>query len=111
MFVNAVASVETTLKPQSLMTALHTIETYFGRVRTRSNGPRTLDLDLLDYDGRVEEGWPVLPHPRIRERAFVLVPLADVAPDWRHPLTGHLLEELLEALPQGDRTAVTSLKS
>jgi 2-amino-4-hydroxy-6-hydroxymethyldihydropteridine diphosphokinase len=63
----------------------------------------------LDYDGRVEDGWPVLPHPRIGERAFVLVPLADVAPDWRHPITKQPLSDLLEALPPSERLAVQPL--
>ncbi|MDR3528376.1 MAG: 2-amino-4-hydroxy-6-hydroxymethyldihydropteridine diphosphokinase [Rhizomicrobium sp.] len=108
-FVNAVALVETSLDPPALLTALHALEAQFGRLRTRSNAPRTLDIDLLDYDGGVEEGWPLLPHPRLAERAFVLVPLADVAPDWRHPLSGRALAELLEALPKSERTAIKRL--
>ncbi len=105
-FINAVAAVETNLDPQALLTALHGIEDQFGRVRSRLNGPRTLDLDLLDYEGRVSGGWPVLPHPRLSERAFVLVPLGDVAPAWRHPVTGRQLADLLEALPDDERLAV-----
>jgi 2-amino-4-hydroxy-6-hydroxymethyldihydropteridine diphosphokinase len=108
-FVNAVAAVETSLDPQSLLLALHGIEAQFGRRRERSNAPRTLDLDLLDYGGRVEESWPLLPHPRICERAFVLVPLADVAPDWRHPVTKQPLSDLLAALPQSERAAIQRL--
>jgi 2-amino-4-hydroxy-6-hydroxymethyldihydropteridine diphosphokinase len=60
-----------------------------------------LDLDLLDYDGRIENGPPLLPHPRMDARAFVLVPLREVAPDWRHPISGLTVSELIEKLPPG----------
>lgn len=102
-YVNAVAQVETTLAPDVLMARLHEVEREFGRVRDVRNAPRTLDLDLLDYDGRVEGGPPVLPHPRIEQRAFVLVPLADVAPSWRHPVSGSNVRELIDALPEQAR--------
>ncbi|MEI9989447.1 MAG: 2-amino-4-hydroxy-6-hydroxymethyldihydropteridine diphosphokinase [Rhizomicrobium sp.] len=102
-FVNAVARVASELSPHALMALLHDTETSFGRVRSTPNAPRTLDLDLVDYDGRVDAGPPVLPHPRIAERAFVLVPLADVAPDWIHPVTGKSVTELIAALPDAER--------
>jgi 2-amino-4-hydroxy-6-hydroxymethyldihydropteridine diphosphokinase len=98
-FVNAVARVETQYDPAELMELLAQIETRFGRVRTVRNAPRTLDLDLIDYDGRIEKGPPVLPHPRMERRDFVLMPLRDVAPDWRHPVTGLSVAELIAALP------------
>ncbi|MEI9993991.1 MAG: 2-amino-4-hydroxy-6-hydroxymethyldihydropteridine diphosphokinase [Rhizomicrobium sp.] len=107
-FVNAVAHIHTALSPDVLMELLHATETAFGRVRSRRNAPRTLDLDLLDYDGRVEQGPPVLPHPRIAERAFVLVPLADVAPDWIHPATGQTVRSLIDALPERQIERLTS---
>jgi 2-amino-4-hydroxy-6-hydroxymethyldihydropteridine diphosphokinase len=97
-FVNAIALVETELSPRELMAKLHKVETSFGRKRSEKNAPRTLDLDLIDYDGRVEVGPPVLPHPRMEGRAFVLAPLADVAPGWRHPVSGKTVEQLLAAL-------------
>jgi 2-amino-4-hydroxy-6-hydroxymethyldihydropteridine diphosphokinase len=100
-FVNAVGAVQTDLPPASLLAALHDVEAVFGRRRTAPNAPRTLDLDLLDYDGRVEEGPPTLPHPRIESRAFVLVPLSEIAPDWRHPVSGRSVSELIERLPPG----------
>ena len=103
-FINAVASVRTALSPADLLTALHAIESSFGRRRTEPNAPRTLDLDILDYDGRVEQGPPVLPHPRMESRAFVLLPLRDVAPDWRHPVSGRPISELIAALPPTDIT-------
>lgn len=102
-FVNAVARIETTLSPQSLIARLHETELRFGRERGERNAPRTLDLDLLDYDGRIERGPPVLPHPRIASRAFVLVPLRDVAPLWKHPVNGLCVEALIAALPPDER--------
>ncbi len=102
-FVNAVAQIGTTLAPAALLDLLHRTETSFRRTRSARNAPRTLDLDLLDYDSRVEEGALQLPHPRLAGRAFVLVPLADIAPAWRHPVTGQGIGALLAALPPGAR--------
>lgn len=108
-FVNAVARVTTELPPPALIAQLHQTEAAFGRVRDARNAPRTLDLDILDFDGRIETGPPVLPHPRLDARAFVLIPLQDVAPDWRHPVSGKSVRELLAAIPAEDRLAVTPL--
>ena len=108
-FVNAVIGVETVHSPVDLMVILHKIESMYGRTRSVKNAPRTLDLDLIDYQGRVEEGPPVLPHPRMAQRAFVLIPLSDVAPDWRHPVTGHCVADLIAALPEESRAAVVRL--
>ncbi|HEY2033091.1 MAG TPA: 2-amino-4-hydroxy-6-hydroxymethyldihydropteridine diphosphokinase [Rhizomicrobium sp.] len=106
MFVNAVARVMTELSPSELIDCLHQTETAFGRVRDTRNAPRPLDLDILDYDGRVEQGPPVLPHPRMESRAFVLIPLRNIAPDWRHPVSGKSIDELLTAIPTAERDAV-----
>jgi 2-amino-4-hydroxy-6-hydroxymethyldihydropteridine diphosphokinase len=101
-FMNAVARIETGLAPEALLAALHAVEAGFGRRRTRPNGPRTLDIDLLDYKGRRREADArsplVLPHPAIAKRDFVLLPLAEVAPGWRHPETGASLASLVSAL-------------
>ena len=101
-FINAVAAVRTDLSPRDLLTALHELESSFGRKRGEPNAPRPLDLDLLDYDGRIQEGPPLLPHPRMEDRAFVLLPLRDVAPHWRHPVSGRTVSELIAALPLTD---------
>jgi len=98
-FVNAVAKLETKLSPAALMKLLAEIENRFGRIRSARNAPRTLDLDLLDYGGRIEAGPPVLPHPRMESRDFVLVPLREIAPEWRHPVSEKSVEALIAALP------------
>lgn len=103
-YLNAVLAVETELGPLELLEVLLAIERAHGRVRRERWGPRTLDLDLLDFGGRVlERPGLSLPHPRLHERAFVLVPLAEVAPDWRHPLLRTTAAELLAKL---DRSGV-----
>ena len=101
-FVNAVAAVQTTLQPVELLTVLHGVETDFGRLRSAPNASRTLDLDLLDHGGKVMTGGVTLPHPRMTERSFVLVPLAEIAPGWRHPVTGAGMADLLARLPDRD---------
>jgi 2-amino-4-hydroxy-6-hydroxymethyldihydropteridine diphosphokinase len=102
--VNAVAAVETSLAPIALLDALLALEAGFGRRRSVPNAARTLDLDLLDYDGRRCNGERlVLPHPRLHERRFVLAPLAEIAPQWRHPRSAKTAAELLAALPPGQQ--------
>jgi len=99
-FVNGVARVETGLPPLELLKLLQRTERDFGRVRGVPNEARTLDLDILDYEGRVEETAAlVLPHPRMQERAFVLVPLAEIAPGWIHPRLHQTVEALVASLP------------
>lgn len=105
-YINAVASIATGLAPPALLALLHATETKFGRVRSIRNAPRTLDLDLVDYNGVRDQGPPLLPHPRLAERAFVLVPLAQVAPNWVHPGSGKTVQALLAALPPDEIAAV-----
>ena len=99
-FVNGVAMVETALSPDQTLQALHAIEGRFSRVRRQQNAPRTLDLDLIAF-GREQSKAPALPHPRAHERAFVMRPLAEIAPHWRHPTLGLSATELARAARVG----------
>jgi len=126
-FVNAALVVESPLPPEGVLTILHRVEARMGRVRRERWGQRVIDLDLLASGDRVlpDEAalrdWMalplaeqmrrapdrlILPHPRMHERGFVLVPLADVAPDWRHPLTGQSVREMLAALDPAEIAAI-----
>lgn len=101
-YVNAVAAVATARPPRALLDALLEIEAAAGRRRGEANAARSLDLDLIDYGGRVcgpVDGL-VLPHPRAHLRAFVLCPIADVASGWRHPVSGRSVAELIARLPE-----------
>jgi 2-amino-4-hydroxy-6-hydroxymethyldihydropteridine diphosphokinase len=101
-FVNAVAAVATSLPPEALLDRLLQLEQRFGRRRGSINAARTLDLDLLDYDGMlIDTTTLALPHPRLHLRRFVLAPLCDIAPGWRHPRFGGTAAELLAGLPGG----------
>lgn len=99
---NAVISVQTSLTPEALMALLRAVEDDFGRIRAEKNASRILDLDILAYDALGMEGEDVaLPHPRMHERAFVLYPLREIAPEWRHPVLGLSVDQLIQQLPGG----------
>lgn len=101
LFVNAVARVSWSGTPAALLRLCRSIERALGRVATFPNGPRIIDLDVLDFGGRIRRSPdPVLPHPRLASRRFVLAPLAEIAPRWKHPETGRRAGELLACLPR-----------
>jgi 2-amino-4-hydroxy-6-hydroxymethyldihydropteridine diphosphokinase len=103
-YLNGCALLEVELNPQELLARLLEIEQQFGRVRRERWGPRTLDLDLILFDDLILQSADLeIPHPRMRERAFVLVPLAEIAPDWLDPVSGKSIDRLLEGL---DRSGV-----
>ena len=117
-FINGVISLETALSAAGLLARFHEIEDAFGRIRGVANAARTLDIDLLDYRGTVVGSPDVppggqdgltLPHPRLQDRAFVLMPLYDLAPYWIDPRDGRSIGELIDRLPPGQACQRLSL--
>jgi 2-amino-4-hydroxy-6-hydroxymethyldihydropteridine diphosphokinase len=129
-YVNAAVALEAPWTPAQALAELHKIENSFGRVRDQRWGQRTLDMDLIACGDQVAPDlatytqWRdlnpeaqslkapdtlILPHPRLQDRAFVLVPMADVAPDWRHPVSGLTVLQMLAALPKSLRDEVKAL--
>ena len=129
-FVNAVALVASAMAPAEVLAALHDIEMAFGRIRETRWGARTLDLDLLTFGDAVlpdrdtylawqdlpperqRDAAPeqlILPHPRLQDRAFVLIPLAEIAPHLTHPVTGRTVAEMANALPEAEKAAICPL--
>ena len=96
--------------PERLLTAVQEVERRGGRVPTFRNGPREIDVDILDVGGLVRTGRdPLLPHPRIAGRRFVLAPLDEIAPGWKHPVTGLTARQMLAGLPA--RPSVRKIRS
>lgn len=102
-FLNLVVEAETKLTPLELLHRTMRIERELGRVRRVAKGPRTIDIDILLFGHAVLHSRDLeVPHPRMAERRFVLVPLADLVPDLRHPITGRTVREMLEAAPPAE---------
>jgi 2-amino-4-hydroxy-6-hydroxymethyldihydropteridine diphosphokinase len=100
-FLNLVCQVYTGLAPTELLTLAKGIESKLGRTFHKSNDPRPIDIDILFYDDQVMETPElVIPHPRLTERAFVLVPLVEIAPELVHPITGKTIKELLKQVTE-----------
>lgn len=108
-YLNAVLRTETVLSPRELLDLCLSVEARFGRLRSEAWGPRTLDIDILFCGGKIiVKPELVVPHPRLHERCFVLMPLADLAPDLLHPLLGRSVLQLLTDL--GNREEVRLVK-
>ncbi len=102
-YINGILHLKSDVAPEALLATLQGIETRAGRMRSERNAARTLDLDIIDMNGLVREAPdPILPHPRAHLRAFVLLPLRDVAPGWVHPAIGEGIESLIAKLPAQD---------
>jgi 2-amino-4-hydroxy-6-hydroxymethyldihydropteridine diphosphokinase len=99
-FLNLVVEADTKLMPQQLLQRTMRIERELGRVRNVAKGPRTIDIDILLYGGSIVKAPGLeIPHPRMAQRRFVLAPLAELAPDLRHPITGLTVRQMLDAAP------------
>ncbi|MEK9671547.1 MAG: 2-amino-4-hydroxy-6-hydroxymethyldihydropteridine diphosphokinase [Rhodospirillaceae bacterium] len=101
-YVNGAARLETGLSPSDLLIRLLAVEADFGRARAEKNAPRTLDLDLLAYGDTAINGNIQVPHPRLQDRAFALLPLRDLVPDWRHPVLGRTVADMAADLPAAE---------
>jgi 2-amino-4-hydroxy-6-hydroxymethyldihydropteridine diphosphokinase len=102
-FLNQVVMAETYLKPQALLGHLKRLEMALGRVPNFQNGPRLIDIDILFFDDlMLETPQLVIPHPRLHQRAFVLVPLSEIAPDYVHPMLGKPIHKLLDGVDRSD---------
>jgi len=101
-FVNGVAEVHTLLEPGELLEVMKGIEAQFGREKSVPNASRCIDLDLLIFHEKVSDPGDaiLLPHPRMHERGFVLLPMAELIPNWRHPISGQTVKALIRALPK-----------
>ena len=100
-FLNLVCQTTTVLEPMGLLTLIKGIESKLGRVPAKANTPRIIDIDILLYGEKTfKNPKVVIPHPRLMERAFVLVPLAEIAPEAVHPVSGQTIKELLEGLKE-----------
>lgn len=111
-YENAVISVNTRMKPITLLDTLKDLEKAFGRKDTERNAARPLDLDILDYNGQISTSERLsLPHPRMCERPFVLLPLSEIAPNWRDPQKNRTIMDWIARLPLNDVARLTRLSA
>jgi len=108
-YINTVVAVRSVLPPLGLLRRLHALEAAFGRERRVKWGPRTLDIDILSYHDEIHAHMAQIPHPRLAARAFVLYPLRDTAPGWRHPISGVGVSTLIQRLPVGERRGIVKI--
>ena len=114
-FINIVASVRTDLQPIDLMSALISIEEKLERKRGKKNDPRTCDIDIIDYNNQVlnfqyKNLYLEIPHRKLISRNFVLFPLKEIYPDWKHPKTREIISTLIQKLPEEDRKSILKIK-
>ena len=113
-FVNIVISVETSLKSVDLMKSLLSVEEKLGRKRFKKNDPRTCDIDIIDFHGKIinkkiDNFELNIPHQKMNERNFVLYPLKEIYPDWKHPKTNETISSLLHKLVDEDRKSILKI--
>jgi 2-amino-4-hydroxy-6-hydroxymethyldihydropteridine diphosphokinase len=108
-YINTVVAVRGVVPAVALLQRLHALEAAFGRERRVPWGPRTLDIDIVSYHDEIHAHGAQIPHPRLAARAFVLYPLRDIAPGWRHPLSGRAIDTLIQALPTSERLDIQKI--
>ena len=113
-FINIVISVKTNLTPEDLMSVLIHIEEKLERRRNKKNDPRTCDIDIIDYDNQVlsfkyKDLDLIVPHKNLSSRNFVLFPLQEIAPNWKHPKTNEIISTLIEKLPEDSRKSILKI--
>ena len=108
-YINTMVAVRSVVPATALLRRLHVLEAAFGRERRVQWGPRTLDIDIVSYHDEIHTHMALIPHPRLADRAFVLRPLRDIAPGWRHPISGAPIDALLAALPTASRHGLICL--
>ena len=114
-FINNIIQVDSDLKIFDLMSVLIYVEKKIGRIRNKKNAPRTCDIDVIDYNGKVINCYYggidfTIPHKKLTYRNFVLYPLGEILPKWKHPKTGEHINDLIDKLPQEDKLSILKIK-
>jgi len=111
-YINIIIKIKTNLAPLELLKICNLIESKLGRVRSKKNAPRTCDIDIIDYDKKIineKNNKLILPHPRMNERNFVLLPLFDVDKSWKHPISNISIVNLINSLPVKDLSSIKQI--